>query len=109
MPLYLHIGTYTRPGTRALREQGGSARKAAVQAAVEGVGGRVDEVYWAFGGRRVYAIVELPDDVTATALNLAVNDAGALDLETVALLGAQDMDRAGRQSAGYDPPGADDG
>lgn len=107
MPTYLHIGTYTRAGTRALREAGGSPREAAVRAAVEGVGGSVDRIYWAFGGNRVYAIVELPDDVTATALNLAVNEAGALELETVALLSPRDMDRAGLQAAGYAPPGVD--
>jgi uncharacterized protein with GYD domain len=107
MPTYLHIGTYTRPGTRALREQGGSTRGAAVRAAVEGVGGSVREIFWALGGSRVYAIVELPDDVTATALNLAADDAGALDLDTVRLLSAEEMDRAARQSAGYAPPGID--
>jgi uncharacterized protein with GYD domain len=106
MPTYLHIGTYTRAGTRALREQGGSAREAAVRAAVEGVGGSVHDLYWALGGSRVYAIIELPDDLTATALELAVEDAGALDLETIALLSARDMDRASSQGAGYDPPGA---
>jgi uncharacterized protein with GYD domain len=108
MPTYLHIGTYTRPGTRVLREQGGSARAAAVRAAVEGVGGSVREIFWALGGSRVYAIIELPDDVTATALNLAADDAGALDLETVRLLSAEEMDLAARQSVGYAPPGIDE-
>jgi uncharacterized protein with GYD domain len=108
MPTYLHIGTYTRPGTRVLRAQGGSARRAAVQAAVEGVGGSVREIFWSLGGSRVYAIIELPDDVTATALNLAADDAGALDLETVALLSAEEMDVAARRSAGYAPPGIDE-
>jgi uncharacterized protein with GYD domain len=108
MPTYLHIGTYTRPGTHVLREQGGSARGAAVRAAVEGVGGSVREIFWALGGSRVFAIIELPDDVTATALNLAADDAGALDLETVRLLSAEEMDLAARRSVGYTPPGIDE-
>lgn len=75
--------------------------------AVESVGGAVHVIYWAFGGSRVYAIIDLPDDVTATALNVAVNVAGALSLETIRLHSADEMDLAAKLAGGYNPPGAD--
>ena len=105
MPTYLHIGSYTREGSITLRDAGGTARADAVREAVEGVGGRVDRIYWAFGARRVYALLELPDDDTATALNLAVDAAGALELETVRLHSAEEIDLAADQAGRYHPPG----
>jgi uncharacterized protein with GYD domain len=105
MATYLHIGSYTRSGAVALRDAGGSARAAAVRDAVESVGGTVQAIYWGFGASRVYAILELPDDLTATALNLAVDAAGALELETVRLHSAEEIDLAARQARSYDPPG----
>jgi uncharacterized protein with GYD domain len=67
----------------------------------------VHAIYWAFGGSRVYAIVDLPDDITATALNLAVDAAGALSLETVRLHSLEEMDLAAQQTCAYLPPRAD--
>jgi uncharacterized protein with GYD domain len=108
MPTYLHIGTYGREGSAALRDDGGTARSSAVQAAVESVGGTVHAIYWAFGGKRVYAIIDLPDDVTATGLNIAADVAGALSLETVRLHSAAEIDLATTRARGYAPPGVDD-
>jgi uncharacterized protein with GYD domain len=107
MPTYLHIGTYSPSGSVALRDAGGSARASAVRDVVAGLGGSVQAIYWGFGGSRVYAILDLPDDVTATALNLAADGAGALKLETVRLHSADEMDLAARHASAYSPPGTD--
>jgi uncharacterized protein with GYD domain len=105
MPKYLHIGTYTREGSTALGRDGGSKRAAAVRSAVEALGGAVECIYWDLGGNRVFAVIDLSDDVTATALNVAANAAGALELETVKLHTAAELDRAAEQSAAAYPPG----
>jgi uncharacterized protein with GYD domain len=107
MATYLHIGSYTRSGSMALRNAGGGARATAVRDLMASLGGSVHAIYWAFGGSRVYAIVDLPDDITATALNLAVDAAGALSLETVRLHSPEEMDLAAQQASAYLPPGAD--
>jgi uncharacterized protein with GYD domain len=105
MPTYLHIGSYSHAGSVALRDAGGTARASAVRDAVGRLGGSVEAIYWGFGGSRVYAILNLTDDVTATALNLAADGAGALKLETVRLHSAEEMDLAARRAIGASPPG----
>ena len=75
-PKYLLEVNYTRDGVRGIVAQGGSARKAAAQAAAKGVGGKLDFFYFAFGGTDVFTIADLPDNAAAAALALAVTAEG---------------------------------
>ena len=63
-------------------------------------------MYWAFGADDALLIVDLPDNVAAAALATAVGSSGAVkSYETVALLTAEEMDRAGKMTVDYRPPG----
>ena len=75
MPKYLLQASYTLEGIRGLRAEGGSAR-AAVTAATEAVGGKVESFYFAFGDNDAYLIVEYPDAATAAGAVLAVTASG---------------------------------
>ena len=108
MAKYLIEAAYSHEGLKGLVKDGGSARRAAVDAAAKAMGGHVDALYWGFGTDDVYAIIEAPDNVSAAALALAIGATGALaHYKTTVLLTAADVDAAAKKSAGvgYRPPG----
>ena len=76
MAKYLITGSYTTDGTKGLLVEGGSARKAAVEKALHGLGGKLDAIYYAYGDIDVIVIAEVPDAVSALALSLTVNASG---------------------------------
>lgn len=106
MPKYLLEVSYTLDGIRGVVTRGGSARKAAAQAAAESVGGTLDEFYFAFGGTDVLTIADLPDNEAAAALALAVTAGGGARVRTVVLLTPDEIDAATQKSVRYSPPGS---
>jgi uncharacterized protein with GYD domain len=108
MAKYLIEAAYSHEGLKGLVKDGGTARRAAVDAAAKAMGGHVDALYWGFGTDDVYAIVEAPDNVSAAALALAIGATGALaHYKTTVLLTADEVDQATKKSAGvgYRAPG----
>ena len=106
MALYLLHGSYTAEGTKGLLKDGGSKRRTVVQGMVEKAGGKVHAFYYALGQDDFYLISEVPDQVTAVALSLAVNASGAVSLRTTALLTPEEMDSAAKKTVSYKAPGA---
>ena len=53
----------------------------------------------------VYAIVDMPDPVSAAAMALAVNASGVVKVRTTVLLTPEEMDQASKKSVTYTPPG----
>jgi len=105
MPKYLIQASYTAEGTKGLLKEGGSQRRVAAQEAVKGVGGVLDAFYYAFGEIDVVAIADVPDNVSAAALSLAVSASGALNTRMTVLLTPEEIDQAARKTVGYRPPG----
>jgi uncharacterized protein with GYD domain len=106
VPLFLIEGSYTAEGTKGLLKEGGSKRRAALQMAVESVGGKLHAFYYAFGKWDVVAIVEYPDHASATRASLAVNSSGAVTTRTTVLITPEEVDVAVKKSVSYRPPGA---
>src|SRR5207302_1279209 len=79
-------------GTKGLLVEGGSARKAAVEKALQGLGGKLDAIYYAYGDIDVIVIAEVPDAVSALALSLTVNASGAVNIRTTPLLTVAEVD-----------------
>lgn len=105
MPKYLLQVNYTLDGVQGVVSKGGSARKAAAQAAAESVGGALDSFYFAFGGTDVFCVADLPDNAAAAALALTVTAAGGAAVETVVLLTPEEIDGATQTGVSYTPPG----
>jgi uncharacterized protein with GYD domain len=105
MPKYLMEASYTADGTKGLAKEGGSSRRKTVEDLVTGLHGRLEAFYYAFGGSDVYLIVDLPDAVMAAAVSLAVNQSGAVQLKTIILMTAEEMDQAAKKTVAYRPPG----
>jgi uncharacterized protein with GYD domain len=106
MPKYLLEVNYTLDGVRGVVAKGGSARKAAAQAAAKSVGGKLDVFYFAFGGTDAFTIADLPDNAAAAALGLAVTAGGGAAVRTVVLLTPDEIDSATQMTVKYSPPGS---
>jgi len=105
MPKYLFQASYTEEGLKGLLKEGGSSRRKAVTQAVEGLGGTLETFYYAFGDADVFAIADLPDNVTTTAFSLIVNAAGTAKVKTTVLITPEEVDQATKKSVKYRPPG----
>jgi uncharacterized protein with GYD domain len=72
---------------------------------VESLGGKLEAFYFAFGDVDVYTIVDVPDNITAAAIALAVNQSGIVTVKNVVLILPEDMDKASKKAVDYRPPG----
>ena len=106
MPKYLFQVNYTLDGVKGVLAKGGSARKAAAQAAVKSAGGKTEAMYFAFGATDVFLIAEFPDSSAAAALALTVTAAGGATVSTTALLTPEELDKAAGTKVKYQPPGS---
>jgi len=105
MPKYLVQANYVGEGLKGLLKEGGSSRRAAVEKLFSSVGGKVEAFYFAFGDTDLFVIADVPDNVTAAALSLTVNAAGAATAKVTVLLTAEEIDAAVKKTPGYRPPG----
>jgi uncharacterized protein with GYD domain len=105
MPKYLIQASYTAEGVKGLSKDGGSQRRAATEAAMKSLGGRLEAFYFAFGDTDVFAIVDVPDHVSAAAGSLAVTASGAVRSKVTVLLTPEEIDQATKKMVSYRPPG----
>lgn len=105
MAKYLCEADYSQQGTSGLIKDGGSKRRAAVEAAVKSVGGKLETFYFSFGTRDVVIIVDIPDNVAAAALSLAVSASGSVTLKTTPLITCEEIDAAAKKVVRYRAPG----
>ena len=106
MPKMLIKASYTADGARGLLKVGGTGRRAAVQKLIEGIGGKIEAFYFAYGDADAYLIVDVPEATDGLALSIAVNASGAVTLSTTPLITAEEMDKACKKGVAYRAPGA---
>lgn len=105
MAKYLVSGSYSAEGLRGLQKDKASGRRQAVTAAIEGIGGKLECVYYALGEEDVYLIVDMPDHAAVAALGIAASASGLVRTRTTALMTVEEVDRALEKSISYRPPG----
>lgn len=105
MPKYLYRASYTTEGLKGLLKEGASKRREAVEQLTKALGGTVEAFYFAFSDDDVYVISDVPDNVTVTAISLAVNASGAVKVKTTVLLTPEEVDQAAKKTVNYRPPG----
>ena len=105
MPKFLYKASYTPDGVKGIVDKGGTARRQAIEQLFEANGGSLECFYFAFGDTDVYAIGDLPDDETATAIALAINGDGRTTVESVVLITPETVDAAAKKSVDYRAPG----
>jgi uncharacterized protein with GYD domain len=105
MPKYLFEARYNPEGAIGLAKEGGTSRRDAVKKHLEDVGGKLESMYFAFGDVDCFIIVDLPDNVSAAALSLAVNESGLIASKAIVLLTPEDMDKASKKKVRFRGPG----
>src|SRR5271166_802090 len=105
MPKYLLEAHYSTEGAKGVMKDGGSGRRAAIAKMAEGLGGKLESLYFAFGGVDAFVVLDLPDNVTAAAVGLAASQSGAVSVKTVVLLTPEEMYQAAKKSVDYRAPG----
>jgi uncharacterized protein with GYD domain len=72
---------------------------------VEAEGGSLEAAYFAFGGDDYVFICELPDNMTAAALAIAVTATGTVEPKFTVLLTPEEVDAAAKKVVSYRAPG----
>jgi uncharacterized protein with GYD domain len=106
MPKFLIKASYNADGVRGLLKDGGSKRRATVQKLIEGMGGKLEAFYYAYGADDAVIIADLPDANSGIAISLTVNASGAVRLSTTPLITPEEIDAASTKSVAYTAPGA---
>lgn len=106
MAKYLTIASYTAEGIKGLMAKGGTARVDAARQVLADAGGSLEGFYFALGQDDVYIVCDLPDNVAAAATSMSAAASGMVVNRMVALLTADEVDRAAALRLRYDAPGA---
>ena len=105
MAKYLFRASYTAEGAKGLISEGGSGRVEVAASLAEGLGGKLESYYFAFGEDDVVGVLELPDNVSMAAVNMTVGATGLVNTKTTVLLTPEEVDDAARRSVSYRGPG----
>jgi uncharacterized protein with GYD domain len=105
MPKYLVQASYTAEGLKGLQKDKASGRRNAVAQAVEGIGGRLEAIYYGLGEDDVFVIVDAPNIGAVAAMSIAVSASGLVRTRTTALMTVEEVDQALAKSVSYRAPG----
>ena len=94
MPKYMSHVSFTTEGVKGLQREKAAQRKNEVTKLIENAGGKLEAFYFAFGKDDVIAIIDVPDNIAAASISVAVNAAGHVHLKMTPLLTVEDMDKA---------------
>jgi len=105
MPKYMIQASYVGEGLKGLLKEGGTKRRETVAQAIEGMGGKLESFYYAFGDYDVVCVADMPDNVSGVAFSMMINASGAVQAKTTVLLTPEEIDQATKKTVEYRPPG----
>ncbi len=106
MPIYMIQASYT-PQAVASMVKSPQDRAAAIKPMIESMGGKLQDLWFSFGEYDIVVIVEMPDNLSAAAIAMAVGSSGAMSTyKTTPLMSATDAKKAMKKAggAGYEAP-----
>jgi uncharacterized protein with GYD domain len=89
MGTYIALSSFTDQGIRNVKDS--TKRAEAVQAAAKKFGANMTQIYWTLGHYDLVAIIEAPDDESATAFALAIGAAGNVRTQTLRAFSKDEM------------------
>jgi uncharacterized protein with GYD domain len=98
-------GSYIGEGLKGLAREGGTPRIEAAKKLFGSLGGSLECFYFAFGAEDLVVICDLPDNVSALAFSLAINNSGMAKGKVTVLVTPEEVDAAVKKSPNYRPPG----
>lgn len=106
MAKFLVQASYSVDGIKGVVAKGGTSRREAVEKMVADLGGHIEAFYFSFGESDAVIVLDLPDNVGAAAIGLAVSSTGMAATRTTVLLTPEEIDRAAATSVNYASPGS---
>lgn len=91
MPMYVTLLNWTDQGIRNYKDT--AKRADAFGAAAQKLGAKLLNIYWTVGPYDAVALVEAPDDETATAALLQLGGVGNVHTTTLRAFGRDEMER----------------
>src|SRR5665811_216358 len=92
MGKYLYTLQYTSAGLGGTVKEGFVSREAFFRKTVEGLGGKTEAAYWAYGDVDVFIVVDLPSASERAVAFSALGLTGSFRVTTTTLVGAAEMD-----------------
>ncbi|GAB4168432.1 MAG: GYD domain-containing protein [Rhodocyclaceae bacterium] len=89
MATYIALSNFTDQGIRNVKDS--TKRADAVKEAARKFGARMTQVYWTLGHYDLVAIIEAPDEASATAFALAIGAAGNVRTQTLRAFSQEEM------------------
>ncbi len=89
MTTHIALCNFTDQGIRTVRET--TKRADAVKEAASKFGAKMTQIHWTLGQYDLIAVIEAPDEMTATAFALAVSSAGNIRMETLRAFSKDEM------------------
>lgn len=89
MGSYIALSSFTDQGIRNIKDS--TKRAQAVQDAAKKFGANMTQIYWTLGHYDLVAIIEAPDDESATAFALAIGAAGNVRTQTLRAFSRDEM------------------
>ena len=89
MANYIILANFTDQGIRNVKET--TERADAVRSMAEKVGATIKDIYWTLGSYDIVAILEAPDDESATAIGLSIGNLGNIRTQTLRAFTADEI------------------
>ena len=89
MVTYIALSNFTDQGIRTIKET--TKRADAVKEAAKKFGATMTQIYWTLGKYDLVAIIEAPDDASATAFALAIGTAGNVRMQSLRAFSKEEM------------------
>lgn len=105
MAKYMFVANYSPEGVQGVLAEGGTGRRAAIEALAGSVGGSLESFYYAFGADDAFVVCDLPSAEAAAAVAMSVGAGGKAGVRTIVLLSPEQVDAATKLSPAYRPPG----
>ncbi len=89
MATYIALSSFTDQGIRSIKDS--TKRADAVKEAAKKFGATMTQLYWTLGQYDLVAIIDAPDDASATAFSLAIASAGNVRMQTLRAFSRDEM------------------
>lgn len=89
MATYIALSNFTEQGVRTVKDT--TRRADAVKEAAKKFGANMTQVYWTLGQYDLVAVIDAPNDETATAFSLAISAAGNIRMQTLRAFAKDEM------------------
>ena len=106
MAKFMIHASYTADGAKGILKSGGTSRRKTVEELLAAQGGKMEAFYFMFGEDDAVIIADMPDNVAASAVGLAVNASGVVRTKTTVLITPEEVDAAAKRPVNYRPPGS---